>query len=257
MNLEVYVIALATIAGVAVLAWIVSVIIQNVSFVDVLWPVFFLLSSIVCAASTTPLEGRSLIVIVLVILWAVRLALHIGWRNWGEPEDYRYQQIRENNQPFAIRSLYIVFGLQGFLAWIISLPLVIAIARGGQPGILDSVAIMLWLVGFLFEAVGDHQLKQFKNDPANDRKVMDSGLWHYTRHPNYFGDFCVWWAFFLFAVAAGGWWTVLSPLLMTFLLLKVSGVAMLEKSIANRRPKYADYVERTNAFFPGPRKKSR
>ena len=119
---------------------------------------------------------------------------------------------------------------------------------------LSPAAVLLWLVGFVFEAGGDYQLSRFKANPENRGKVLDSGLWSLTRHPNYFGDFCVWWAYFLFAVAAGGWWSIASPILMSILLLKVSGVAMLEKTIVERRPKYADYIRRTNAFFPGPKR---
>ena len=147
-----------------------------------------------------------------------------------------------------------MFGLQGVLAWIIALPLLPAIASDAPLGLLDAIAAALWLVGLVFEAGGDYQLSRFKRDPANKGKVLDTGLWRYTRHPNYFGDFCIWWAFYLFAVSAGGWWSIISPLLMSFLLLKVSGVAMLEKTIGERRPEYAEYIERTNAFFPGPQK---
>ena len=149
--------------------------------------------------------------------------------------------------------MYIVFGLQGVLAWIVALPLLPAIASSAPLGWLDLLAVAFWVTGFVFEAVGDYQLARFKKQPENAGKVMDTGLWRYTRHPNYFGDFCIWWGFFLFAAATGAWWTVLSPVLMSFLLLRVSGVAMLEKTIEQRRPKYADYIRRTNAFFPGPR----
>ena len=148
-------------------------------------------------------------------------------------------------------------GLQAVLAWIISAPLLVAVSQGAAIGPLEVVAGLLWLVGFIFEAGGDWQLMRFRQRRDDSQKVLDTGLWRYTRHPNYFGDACIWWAFWLFAVAAGGWWTVFAPALMTFLIVKVSGVAMLEKTIGDRRPEYADYIERTNAFFPWPpRKKS-
>jgi steroid 5-alpha reductase family enzyme len=131
------------------------------------------------------------------------------------------------------------------------MPLMPAIMNPGSIGLLEIMAAALWLVGFVFEAGGDYQLSRFKRDASSKGRVLNTGLWRLTRHPNYFGDFCIWWAFYLFAVAAGGWWTVLSPLLMSFLLLKVSGVAMLEKTITDRRPDYAEYIRRTNAFFPG------
>lgn len=252
MEVKVYLLALTLILGVAVVAWVVSVAIRNVSIVDSLWSLFFLVAAAVFAVEAAPLSARGLLVTLLVAIWALRLCFYITARNWGEPEDYRYQKIRENNEPgFAFKSLYIVFGLQGVLAWLIALPLLPAITNPGGIGPLEIIATALWLVGFVFEAGGDYQLARFKEDPANNGQVLKSGFWRYTRHPNYFGDFCVWWAFYLFAVAAGGWWSVISPLLMSFLLLKVSGVAMLEKTIGERRPEYAEYVRRTNAFFPG------
>jgi steroid 5-alpha reductase family enzyme len=191
-------------------------------------------------------------VLVLVALWALRLSIHLTVRNWGEPEDRRYQEIRRNNEPyFGIKSLYIIFGLQGLLAWIISIPLLFALTLRTSFHWLDAFALMLWLVGFVFEAVADFQLLRFKRNESNRGKVLDTGLWHYSRHPNYFGEFCIWWGFFLLAIPAGGWWTIYAPLLMSFLLLKVSGVVLMEKDIGNRRPEYQDYIERTNAFFPG------
>jgi steroid 5-alpha reductase family enzyme len=191
--------------------------------------------------------------LILVSLWAVRLSAHITWRNWGQPEDRRYAEIRRRNEPgFTFKSLYLVFALQGMLAWLISLPFIAAFAGEASIGLLDYLGIALWLVGMVFEAGGDYQLVRFKAEPGNKGKVMASGLWRYTRHPNYFGDFCVWWGYFLIALSAGGWWSIFSPLLMSYLLLRVSGVALLEKDIGERRPKYGDYVARTNAFFPGP-----
>jgi len=252
MDLQAYLFALALILGVGVAAWLVSVVIRNVAFVDSLWSLFFLVAAVVFAVEAAPLSARGALVTLLVAIWALRLSIYITARNWGEAEDYRYQKIRENNEPgFAFKSLYIVFGLQGVLAWFIAMPLMPAIMNPGGIGVLEILATALWLLGFVFEAGGDYQLAKFRRDESSKRRVLDTGLWRYTRHPNYFGDFCVWWAYFLFAVAAGGWWTFLSPLLMSFLLLKVSGVAMLEKTITDRRPKYAEYIRRTNAFFPG------
>lgn len=252
MDFDTYFTGLAVILVVGVGGWLFSLYTKDVSFVDSLWSLFFLIGAGVYALAPDTLSPRGWLVLVLVAIWALRLSIYITARNWGEPEDHRYQKIRQNNEPFWIKSLYIVFGLQGVLAWIISLPLFVAITSGGEPGLVDALAFALWCVGIVFEAGGDYQLARFKRNPDKKGKVLDSGLWRYTRHPNYFGDFCVWWAFYLFALAAGGWWTIVSPLLMSFLLLKVSGVAMLEKDIGERRPKYRDYIERTNAFFPGP-----
>lgn len=252
---DAYWLALAAILVVGVFGWLLSLLLGDVSFVDSLWSLFFLLAAGVYAASAADLEPAGTLVLVLVAVWSLRLSLHITVRNWGEPEDSRYQEIRRNNQPnFRFKSLYIVFGLQGLLAWIISAPLLPAIADGGGIGVLEGAAAVLWLIGFVFEAGGDWQLASFRAQRDSGRAVLDSGLWRYTRHPNYFGDACVWWSYWLFAAAAGAWWTVFAPLLMTFLLLKVSGVAMLEKSIGDRRPEYADYVRRTSAFFPLPPK---
>ncbi|MGI9238015.1 MAG: DUF1295 domain-containing protein [Woeseiaceae bacterium] len=253
--MTIYFMALALLLGTAFVAWTVSLVTRDVSFVDSLWSIFFLVAAIVFAFNADTLGSRSMVVLTLVALWSIRLSLHITVRNWGEEEDYRYQIIREKNSPgFAFKSLYIVFGLQAILAWIIATPLYPAIAASMSFGVVDAIAIGLWVVGFLFEAVGDYQLAAFKADLSNKGRVLDTGLWRYTRHPNYFGEFCIWWAFWLFALAAGAWWTVFAPLLMSFLLLKVSGVAMLERTISHRRPKYAEYVRRTNAFFPGPRR---
>ncbi len=247
--------ALGAIMAVAAAAWVASVLIRNVSFVDSLWSLFFLLAAGVYALQADAVGLRGQIVLVLVAIWALRLSLHITVRNWGEGEDYRYQTIRANNDPgFAVKSLYIVFGLQGLLAWLVSAPLLPAVTANSALQPLDAFALVLWTVGFVFEAGGDYQLRKFQRDPASKGRVLDTGLWRFTRHPNYFGDFCIWWSFFLFALAAGAWWTVFAPLLMSFLLLRVSGVAMLEKTIGERRPEYAAYIARTNAFFPGPPK---
>lgn len=190
----------------------------------------------------------------LVALWGPRLAVHITVRNWGHGEDRRYQAIRVRNEPrFALKSLYLVFGLQALLSWIISVPLLGAVVSLRPLGPLDAVGVALWAVGVVFEAGGDWQLTRFKADPRNAGKVMDQGLWRWTRHPNYFGDFCVWWGFYVIALSAGGWWSIPGPILMSLLLMKVSGVTLLEQDIGERRPKYADYIRRTNAFFPGPR----
>jgi len=250
-----YTIALFAILGVGIASWLFSVIKQDVSFVDSLWSLFFLLAAVVFALDAQSLSVRGTLVLVLVAVWALRLSIYITARNWGEPEDYRYQSIRANNEPgFAFKSLYIVFGLQGILAWLIALPLLPAITSNTALSGIDVIAVALCLVGFVFEAGGDYQLARFKARNDSKGRVLDTGLWRYTRHPNYFGDFCIWWSFYLFAVAAGGWWTIASPLLMSLLLLKVSGVVMLEKTITGRRPAYAEYIRRTNAFFPGPQR---
>lgn len=246
--------ALAVLLLAAVGTWLISVLKRNVAIVDVLWSLMFLLAA-VTYSRTMDAGPRTNLILLLVALWSVRLAVYIGARNWGHPEDRRYQAIRRRNDPgFTFKSLYLVFILQALLAWIISMPLSGAIASPEPLNILDYAGVALFLVGFAFESIGDWQLSRFKADPANKGKVMDRGLWRYTRHPNYFGDFCVWWGFYLLAAGGGAWWTIFGPLLMSFLLLRVSGVRLLERDIGERRPGYAEYIRRTNAFFPGPRR---
>lgn len=248
-----YFVALLVILAVGVVSWLLSIIKKDVSFVDSLWSLFFLVAAIVFALEAQPLSLKGQLVLALVVIWSLRLSIYITARNWGRPEDYRYQAIRRNNEPgFRFKSLYIVFGLQGVLAWLVALPLLPAITSDATLTPLDLAATLLWLTGFVFEAGGDYQLAAFKAREGSKGRVLNTGLWRYTRHPNYFGDFCIWWSFYLFAVASGGWWSIASPLLMSVLLLKVSGVAMLEKTITSRRPEYADYIRSTNAFFPGP-----
>jgi steroid 5-alpha reductase family enzyme len=248
--------ALPFLLAAATLTWVLSLPLRNVAIVDSLWSLMFFMAGVIYALNSDPRAPRLSLVLWLLALWAARLALYIARRNAGKGEDRRYQEIRERNQPgFAVKSLYLVFWLQALLAWVISLPLLGAFA-GNQPiGLLDYAGVALWVLGFAFEAGGDWQLSRFKNDPANADKVMDRGLWQYTRHPNYFGEFCIWWGFYCLALSAGAWWSVPGPLVLTFLLLRVSGVRLLEKDIGNRRPRYADYVLKTNAFFPGPPRK--
>ena len=247
--------ALAPIGALTVATWLVSVIKRDVSIVDSAWSLLFLAAALSYATIVPNPGPRTVIVIVLVTLWAMRLAGYLTWRNWDEEEDRRYRQIRARNEPgFAFKSLYLVFGLQGLLAWIISLPLLAAVAANAPLNLLDIAGVPVAILGVTFESIADWQLARFKADPTHRDRVLDTGLWRYTRHPNYFGEFCVWWGFYLIALAAGGWWSIVSPLLMSFLLLNVSGVVLLEKDISQRRPAYRDYITRTNAFFPGPPK---
>jgi steroid 5-alpha reductase family enzyme len=255
-DLQLWVAGLAVLLFMAVAGWLVSLPLRDVSIVDSLWSMMFLAAAGAYALGQAgPLGDRALIVLVLVAVWAIRLSVYITRRNRGHGEDFRYRSIRARNEPFfALKSLYIIFGFQAGLAWVVSLPLLAAINSTRPLGWLDAIGAALWGVGFLFEAVGDRQLARFKADPRNSGRVLDTGLWRYTRHPNYFGDFCVWWGFYLLAVAGGGSWSVVGPAVMTLLLLRVSGVALLERDIGERRPDYRAYVRRTNAFFPGPQR---
>jgi steroid 5-alpha reductase family enzyme len=232
--------------------WLLSVVRRDVSIVDSIWSLMFLAAAIIYLQQNEAIGIREILIFILVLIWALRLACYLTWRNWGQPEDSRYQQIREKYSPyFALKSLLIIFVFQAVLAWLVSLPLLMSLTTTQSLSILDMFALVLWLVGMGFEAVADLQLYRFKANADNTGKVLDTGLWRYSRHPNYFGEFCIWWGFYLFAVSSGGWWTILSPLMMSFLLLRFSGVALLEKDIHKRRPAYRDYIARTNAFIPG------
>jgi len=235
-----------------VLVWAFSVWRRDASIVDSVWSLFFLVGILVYSAQVATLSARAQLLLILVALWAVRLSLYITWRNWGEGEDRRYQAIRARNEPgYSWKSLYLVFGLQMVLAFVIAMPLFSGVGSHAPLNSFDVAGIALWLIGFSFETIGDGQLARFKANPANRGKVLDSGLWRYTRHPNYFGEATLWWGYYLIAVAGGGWWTLYAPVLMTYLLLKVSGVSLLEQDIGERRPAYRHYIARTNAFFPG------
>jgi steroid 5-alpha reductase family enzyme len=253
--IDLWLAALPFLLGAAALTWVVSAVKRNVTIVDTLWSLLFVIAAAVYVTAADAPSQRAWLVLCMVGLWGVRLAAYLAWRNRGHEEDRRYQAIRQRNEPnFALKSLWLIFGFQAVLAWIISLPLAGAIAGDAPLGLLDGLGVALWAVGLYFEAAGDWQLARFKADPGNTGRVMDRGLWRYTRHPNYFGDFCVWWGLYLVALSAGAWWTVVGPLIMSLLLLRFSGVRLLERDIGERRPAYAEYVRRTNAFFPGPRR---
>lgn len=242
--------------GLAVFAWAVATLRRNVGLVDVVWSLFFLLVTgwhFVAQPAPTP---RALIALGLALVWGLRLAVYLAARNWNAPEDHRYVAIRARNQPgFTFKSLYLVFGFQALLAFLLSLPLAAAV-RGADAalGVAGFAGALLGVVGLLYEAVADAQLAAFRRDPANRRAVMNRGLWAHTRHPNYFGEALVAWGFYLLAVDAGAAWTVFAPVGMTLLLMRYTGVGLLEQDIGERRPGYAEYVARTNAFFPGPRR---
>ncbi|CAN5714028.1 DUF1295 domain-containing protein [soil metagenome] len=246
-----------TLVIVMLVTWSASLAAKDASIVDIVWGLAFVAVAVVAAVIVGEgSDDRRLLLTVLVTVWGVRLAGYLAWRNRGREEDYRYRAMRKKyGDRFPVMSLVTVFGTQGLLAWIVSLPVQLAATAARPPGLgpLALIGVVVWAVGLFFEAVGDVQLARFKDDPANEGQVMDHGLWRYTRHPNYFGDFCVWWGIFLIAAETGpGRWGIVGPIVMSVLLLKVSGVAMLERTITERRPAYADYARRTSAFFPRP-----
>lgn len=253
MSFSTYAMGLGAVLALATLTWGVSLVKRDVSIVDGVWSLMLLAAAYVYSSAVEPYTSRSSLILTLVLLWALRLALHITWRNWGQPEDRRYRDIRRKYEPhFALKSLGIIFVFQAMLAWIISMPLWAALSVPIGLTAVDLVAVALWTAGMIFETVGDWQLARFHGDPGNRGKVMDRGLWRYTRHPNYFGECLIWWGFYVFALPVGAWWTIVGPLLLTYMLLKFSGVPLLEQTIVERRPAYRDYIKRTNAFLPGP-----
>jgi steroid 5-alpha reductase family enzyme len=247
-------VGLGTILTVSTLVWLISLRLEDASIADVCWGLgFVLLASLYCLQSPT-LTPRSWLVAALVTIWGARLSLHIFRRNHGKGEDPRYQAMRAAHGPaFWWRSLFTVFWLQGAILWFVALPLLVAV-RAAQPAaltVVDIFGVVVFAIGFGFEVVGDRQLRRFRADPSNRGRVLDSGLWRYTRHPNYFGDATLWWGLYAIAAATpGGWLTVLSPVLMTFLLRRVSGVTLLEQGLKASKPGYQAYVARTPAFFP-------
>lgn len=243
--------------GVALLMaifWLVSLPLRNASIADIAWGLAFVVvawAAVLAGSGSVP----SVLLAIAVTVWGGRLAGYIAWRNRGHGEDRRYVAMREKRPgSFWLWSLFGVFLLQGLLALVISTPVQsLGAASDASIGIISVVGGLIFLTGLFFEVVGDAQLASFKADPANRGKVMDRGLWRYTRHPNYFGDALLWWGVWLFAVGSGAaWWTLLGPVVMTFFLLRVSGVAMLESDISERRPAYAEYIRRTSAFIPRP-----
>jgi steroid 5-alpha reductase family enzyme len=258
--ISIYLVLGLVILGFMTLLWLVSLMLKNSSIVDIFWGTGFVI--VTWAAFLLTPDGfapRKWLLSMLVTVWGLRLSLHILIRNWGKPEDFRYQVWRkEAGAAWWWRSFFKVYFLQGILLWIVSTPL-LAAQISSQPDRLtwvDYAATPVWLIGFFFEAVGDFQLARFKANPANKGKVLQSGVWRYTRHPNYFGDAAQWWAYYLIGLAAGGWWTIFSPILMTILLMRVSGVTLLEKTLKEEKPGYKEYVETTSEFIPWfPRKK--
>ena len=248
-------VAAALIAGMMVVVWAISVMVRDASIVDIFWGFGFVVVAWVILAVTDGHGVRAALLVAMATTWGLRLAIHLGVRNIGKGEDYRYQAMRRRaGKRFWITSLGRVFALQGVVMWVVSLPLQIGIGqaeRGWTP--LWVVGAVVFAVGFGFEAVGDWQLARFKGDPANSGKVMDCGLWRYTRHPNYFGDACAWWGIGLVAASTPiGLVGLIGPAVMTWFLVRVSGVPMLERGLKKNRPDYAEYIQRTSPFLPRP-----
>ena len=236
--------------------WALSVVVRDTSIVDIFWGAGFVVIAWVTYVVADGSPARQLLLAALTTVWGLRLTIHLARRNLGKGEDFRYRKMRERHgDRWPLRSLWTVFWLQGLLMWVVSLPVQAGQFDASPHGLvwLDWLGVAAWALGLFFETVGDAQLERFKADPANRGQVMDRGLWSWTRHPNYFGDFSVWWGLYLVALATGSaWWTVVGPLVMSVLLMRVSGARLLEQSIGTRRPGYAAYAQRTSGFFPRP-----
>jgi steroid 5-alpha reductase family enzyme len=236
----------------------VSLVLKNASIVDIVWGLGFVITSWVLAMTIDGDSTRQILLAVMVGLWGLRLGGYLAKRNIGHGEDWRYKAMRKKKGArFGLISLVTVFGLQGVLMWIVSLPVMFG-NSDATPGVgpLAVIGVMVWAVGLSFEAIGDWQLVQFKKDPNNAGKVMQTGLWSLTRHPNYFGDALLWWGIGIVGAETGsGVIGFIGPVVMTVFLLRVSGVPMLERSLMKRREGYAEYAARTSAFIPRPPKR--
>jgi steroid 5-alpha reductase family enzyme len=236
------------------LLWIWSIIIKNVSIVDIFWGFGFVVVNTFYVFMSGELNTRKMLILTLVGFWGLRLAIYLAWRNIGKGEDFRYKEFRRNYGPkrYWWFSFFQAFLLQGVLIMIVSLPLlgINSSSSSGDLNLLDYFGIVVWLIGFTFEAGGDFQLARFKRNFANKGKVLNTGFWKYTRHPNYFGDSAVWWAYAIFSIAAGSYWQIIGSIVMTLLIIKISGVALLEKTLNNTKPHYREYIQKTSSFFP-------
>ncbi len=243
------------------LVWLVSLRIKDASIVDVLWGPACATPALLTYFMADVVTPRATVITILVTLWGARLGFYLGRRNLGHGEDFRYVAMRRkvgSDKAFAVWSLHRVFLLQCLIAWFVSLPTQIGqIGGAGTLGVLAWLGIAGFVIGLGFEAIGDYQLRQFKKNPANKGKLMDRGLWSWTRHPNYFGDAAVWTGLTLIALEApSGYITLLSPALMIFFLYSVSGKALLERTMEKKYPEYAGYKKRVSGFFPRPPAKS-
>ena len=235
--------------------WVLSLVLKNASIVDIVWGFGFVLVAWVARATADGDSSRQSLLVAMATLWGGRLASYLFWRNHGKGEDFRYRAMRRHyGERFGLISLATVFGLQGLLMWIVSLPLQLGQADATpEIGFIAYIGVGVWAIGLFFEVIGDAQLAKFKADPQSAGKVMKTGLWRYTRHPNYFGDACVWWGIGLVAAETGrGAFGLIGSLVMTVLLRRVSGVTLLEKSLVKRREGYAEYVATTSPFVPRP-----
>ena len=249
--------AIVTIACLMLATWSVSLLRRDASIVDIVWGLGFVLVAWAAKFVTGASGAGNWLLLLMVTVWGLRLAGYLAKRNLGKAEDFRYQAMRrKHGERFAIVSLYTVFGLQGALMIVVSLPVTLGQRdTSAGAGFVVFLGFVVWAIGIYFEAVGDAQLARFKRDPRNAGQIMDQGLWALTRHPNYFGDSLVWWGLAIVGSSQGaGVWAFLGAGVMTVLLVRVSGAAMLDRLLAKRKPGYAEYMARTSGFIPMPRR---
>lgn len=234
--------------------WILSVYLRNVSIVDLFWGLGFIIVNAFYFFSSEAINIRQIVLFVMVAIWGLRLSIYLAWRNIGKGEDFRYREFRRKFGEYNYWwiSYFQTFLLQGILMWIISVTLYgISISSNETSlNIIDFIGILIWIIGFIFEAGGDFQMAKFKMNLLNKGKVLNTGFWRFTRHPNYFGDAAVWWGYGLLCIASGSPWYIIGSIIMTLLIIKVSGVALLEQTLKNQKPEYFAYIQKTNSFFP-------
>lgn len=251
---KIYLQGLLLVISLMTLLWMFSIFIRNVSIVDLFWGFGFVIVNTWYCFANEEITIRQVILLILVTIWGLRLSIYLARRNIGKGEDFRYREFRKNygEKNYWWISFFQTFLLQGLLMWLISSTLwgVNRNSDGNNLNIIDYTGLLIWITGFIFEAGGDYQLSKFKMNVSNKGKVLNTGFWRYTRHPNYFGDAAVWWGYGLICMAAGGYWYLFGSLLMTLLIIKVSGVALLEKTLKAQKPQYLDYIQKTNSFFP-------
>lgn len=254
-GLELIALNAVVIAAIVFALWLVSLFLRDVSFIDAFWPVGFAVVAWTTYVAAPPEHARGMLILAFTTLWAIRLGGYLSarWSAHGE-EDKRYQAMRRKRKAFAFQSLYLVFGLQGALIVLVGTPVIFGIANADAPlGWTDGLGVLLFTAGFILEAVADSQLAAFKRDPENQGRVMDQGLWAWSRHPNYFGNTLIWWGLFALAIGdAQNWWTAIGPAVMTWLIIRVSGADLLERGLQRSKPGYAAYVARTSKFIPLP-----
>lgn len=254
--------SLAVALGSVLVLWAISILIRDVSIIDMFFAVILMAITTACLLLSPAIGQRKWLVAGMVGAWGIRITFHLVRRNWGHGEDPRYTKLRSwvpEGKSFHLLALRQVFLLQGIVVWFVALPVQLALGQP-EPALLGWLAwagAALWAVGFLVEWIADEQLRSFKADPAKRGTVLQSGLWRYSRHPNYFGELCVWWGIFLVACEVSfGWLTIIGPIVYSYLVVNITGQRTLDKKLAREKPGYREYMERTSGLVPLPPRKA-